>query len=303
MSLPLQLAYIIGVAILIKWAVQFVLWLFKIVWCYVLPLLGFKKNLRLYGDWAVVTGATDGIGKGYARELAKRGLNVILVGRNPDKLRDVRDLIMDESIVKVKTIQFDFAKVHDYSVIEEELRNMDIGILVNNVGTSYGGQFPYQDTLISRTRSMVDVNIVSVVAMTHICLSNMVKKKRGAIIHISSGSSHWPMPYLSVYPASKKFMNHFAEGLQLEASHLDNVHHQVVQALYVSTKMSKKPVSFFIPSAESFAKWAVGTIGLTDVTAGCPSHELKSALYFLIPLPLRIWLSNKVLEGMMKKVK
>ena len=301
MSLPLQLAYIIGVAILIKWAVQFVLWLFKIVWCYVLPLLGFKKNLRLYGDWAVVTGATDGIGKGYARELAKCGLNVVLVGRNADKLKDARDIISDESSVNVKTIQFDFAKEHDYSVIEEELRNMDIGILVNNVGTNYGEKLPYQDSLISKTRSLVDVNIVSEVAMTHICLSNMVKKRRGAIVHISSGSAHWPMPYLNIYAASKKFMNHFAEGLQLEASHLDNLHHQVVWPQYVATKLSNKPTGFGIPSAESYAKSAVGTIGLTDSTAGCLSHELQCAFAFLIPLPLRIYLTRKVLEGMVKK--
>ncbi|KAM9312171.1 very-long-chain 3-oxoacyl-CoA reductase-B-like [Gastrophryne carolinensis] len=94
-----------------------------------------RTDLRKYGGWAVVTGATDGIGKAYARELARRGFNIVLISRTLEKLQKVAEQIEQESGRQTKVIQADFTRGSElYPKIEKDLKDVDIGILVNNVG-------------------------------------------------------------------------------------------------------------------------------------------------------------------------
>lgn len=100
------------------------------------------KNLKKqYGSWAVVTGPTDGIGKAFAFQLAKKGLNLVLVGRNPDKLAEVSESIKSKSgSTQIKTVVVDFSGDDlDGGVlrIKEAINGLDVGILINNVGVSY----------------------------------------------------------------------------------------------------------------------------------------------------------------------
>merc|ERR1719450_829776 len=103
---------------------------------YFLPKFGVKKDLKKYGSWAVVTGATDGIGKAIAKQLAKRGINIVLISRSSDKLTTVAEELVTFN-VQVKTITYDFSDANNYGQIAEEIEDLDIGILVNNVGISY----------------------------------------------------------------------------------------------------------------------------------------------------------------------
>ncbi|KAM5171244.1 17-beta-hydroxysteroid dehydrogenase type 3-like isoform 2-T2 [Mantella aurantiaca] len=97
-----------------------------------------RKDLTKYGGWAVITGATDGIGKSYAKELAKMGFNVVLISRTLEKLKKVAAEIEQQSGCKAKIIQADFTGGAEiYPKIEEGLKDMDIGILVNNVGMAH----------------------------------------------------------------------------------------------------------------------------------------------------------------------
>merc|ERR1712048_315786 len=103
---------------------------------YVLPKFGMKLNLKKFGSWAVITGATDGIGKAIAKQLAKQGLNLVMISRFEDKLKATAEEIGSEKI-EIKTISYDFSDPDDYDRIAGQLKNLDIGILVNNVGMSY----------------------------------------------------------------------------------------------------------------------------------------------------------------------
>ncbi|PON91413.1 Short-chain dehydrogenase/reductase [Trema orientale] len=106
-------------------------------WIWIIP----PKNLKEYGSWAMITGATDGIGKALAFELASKGLNLVLVGRNPSKLevtsREIRKVVEE---VEVKSIVVDLAKCRGEELVDiiyKEIKGLDIGILINNAGLGY----------------------------------------------------------------------------------------------------------------------------------------------------------------------
>ncbi|XP_053935070.1 inactive hydroxysteroid dehydrogenase-like protein 1 [Cuculus canorus] len=170
-----------------------------------IPKLGGKIDLvKQYGKWAVITGSTDGIGKAYAEELAKRGVNIILISRNKEKLEALCKSISETYKVETLFIVADFSKGREpYSAIKEALKDTEIGILVNNVGIFY----PYPDYFTNLSEDilwdMININIASANMMTHIVLPGMVKKKKGAIVNVSSASCCQPTPMLAAYGASK----------------------------------------------------------------------------------------------------
>nr|XP_053650231.1 very-long-chain 3-oxoacyl-CoA reductase-B-like [Cherax quadricarinatus] len=162
-------------------------------------------DVKKTGEWAVVTGATDGIGRAYAFELARLGLKVVLVSRNPFKLQNVAAEINSKYGVDTKIIDVDFTKEDIYERLESEVGKLDVGVLVNNVGMSY--DFPEYFTDISDCQEMCDrlinCNIKSLTHMTRIVLPGMVERKRGVIMNLSSLSSIIPAPLLAVYGATK----------------------------------------------------------------------------------------------------
>merc|ERR1739838_1127793 len=146
------------------------------------------------GSWALVTGATDGIGKGFCLELAKQGMNIVLVSRNLEKLRVVAKEIEERFDVKTKVVDIDFSKDKDaQSRLETETGTLDVGILVNNVGVSY--QYPEYFLQIedgpAQCRSIVDCNIISTMDVTRAVLPGMVATGKGAIINMSSFLAPW----------------------------------------------------------------------------------------------------------------
>lgn len=151
-----------------------------------------------------IKGSTDGIGKAYAEELAKRRVNIILIGRNKEKLEAVSRSISETYKVETDFIVADFSKGREpYTAIKKALKDREIGILVNNVGMFY----PYPDYFTNVSEDvlwdMININIASASMMTHIVLPGMVEKKKGAIVNVSSASCCQPTPMLTIYGASK----------------------------------------------------------------------------------------------------
>jgi len=268
--------------------IGFVLAMFR--W-YVLTSIGFVKDLKKYGEWVIVTGGTDGIGKEYARQFAKRGFKVVLISRTKEKLEQVSKEIEDEFHVETKFICFDFTKTVGYDKIEEELKDLNVGILVNNVGTAYLYPEGYFTSDINKVYDNLYCNVFSDIHMTHMVLKGMVERKRGLILHISSVFMYFDYPGL-IYFATKAFMGKFCRPLQLEGSRID---HQLVTPGIVSTKLVQKKHQFDIPTAENYVKSAIRTIGIADVTCGYLIHEIQRVCGALIPASVMQYILKKLM--------
>ncbi|KAJ3595852.1 hypothetical protein NHX12_002265 [Muraenolepis orangiensis] len=215
------------------------------------------------GKWAVVTGATDGIGKAYADELARRGFSMMLISRSQEKLDDVARSIEDQFKVETRVIAADFSEADIYARIEAELAGLEIGVLVNNVGVSYSCpeyflQIPDLENFITY---MINVNITSMCQMTRLVLPRMAERSKGVILNISSASAMYPVPLLTVYSASKVFADYFSRGLQEEYKRR-GVIIQSVLPFFVATKMTRirkptfdKPTPERYVASELFTAW------------------------------------------------
>ncbi|KAK5838863.1 very-long-chain 3-oxoacyl-CoA reductase 1-like [Gossypium arboreum] len=244
------------------------------------PILGFikwvwvmflrpPKNLKHhYGSWAIVTGCTDGIGKALAFQLASKGLNLVLVGRNPLKLVATTDAILENFGAQVGTrnVVIDLAKTSGEEIsktMEDAIEGLDIGVLVNNAGLAYEGARFLHEVDSEVAESIIKVNIVAATWITKAVVPIMAKKKKGAIVNVGSGSygGFCSYPLYTIYAATKAYLTMFSRSINLEYKKI-GIDIQCQVPLFVATKMTKfKTSSLFIPSAEMFSKASLRWVG------------------------------------------
>ncbi|XP_057414991.1 very-long-chain 3-oxoacyl-CoA reductase-like protein At1g24470 [Lotus japonicus] len=248
-----------------------------------------------YGSWALVTGATDGIGKAMAHELARKGLNLILVSRTAKKLEMVACEIRDKHPgTRIETIQVDFSGEFSAGLrrITEVAMELDLGVLINNVGVTYPGAMFFHEVEEEVWRNLVRVNIESTTRVTKAVLCGMLQRKRGAIVNIGSGAgvvapSH---PLFTIYAATKAYVHQFSRSLNMEYGQ-HGIHVQCQVPLYVATKMvsrvaSIKQNSLFIPTPEGYARAAIRAIGYEPISTPYWAHSIQWCFARLIPDPL-----------------
>lgn len=249
------------------------------------------------GKWAVVTGATDGIGKSYAEELARRGFSMMLISRSQDKLDDVAKLLKSQYKVETRTIAVDFGKADIYPQIEAGLSGLEIGVLVNNVGVSY----PYPEyylhipDLDNFITNMINVNMTSVCQMTRLVLPRMVDRSKGVILNISSASGMYPVPLLTVYSATKAFVDFFSRGLQ-EEYRRQGIIVQSVLPFFVATKMTRiRTPTLDKPTPDRYVQAEVTTVGLQSQTNGYFPHAVMGWVTTkLVPSSIVIFLGARM---------
>ncbi len=143
-----------------------------------------KDIKKKYGAWAVVTGATDGIGKALAFEFAKIGVNVVLISRTKSKLDEcAAEIVAKYPKIEVKVLAVDFGKFTPEvrTTVSAFLEGLDIGVLINNVGVSYPYPQYFNELSDEKVQELMTLNIDSTTWMTRIVLPGMLNRKRGKI--------------------------------------------------------------------------------------------------------------------------
>ena len=253
------------------------------------------KSLKGFGQWGVVTGATDGIGKALAMELARKGMNVVLMSRTQSRLKDARAEILSKyPKVQVEILAVDFNRIDDSSVREELQRTLDqvkdIGVLFNNVGVSYDFPEFFDQLSEDRVDSLIKLNVTAATVMTKLVLPGMTQRQRGVIVNVSSGSGRLVVPLLSEYSATKKYIEQFTLCLAAEYS-AKNVQIQCHVPMFVSTKLAKiRRSSFLVPSPATYARASVAHLGHDTLLSPYWPHALQIWVYESLPT----WLLSKV---------
>jgi short-subunit dehydrogenase len=174
----------------------------------------FAARTLSYGPVALVTGASDGIGEAFGRELARRGYDIILVARRRDRLEAISAEIAAAYGVDTSVIAADLGCREGVDRVLSETAGADIGLFVAAAG--FGSSGPLVDQPVDNELNMVDVNCRAVVALTHAFSRRFVARGRGGIVLLSSLVAFQGVPRAATYAATKAFVQSFAEGLRPE---------------------------------------------------------------------------------------
>ena len=166
--------------------------------------------------WAVVTGASSGLGRGLAARLADRGMSLVLTGRNQSRLDEAAHKIRFASPhVKVETIAADLATESGVSALLDHVGERPIEVLINNAG--FGSYGPFAEADPDREADEVAVDVRAVIALARAFLPGMLARGSGGILNVASTIAFQPGPYQAVYGASKAFVLSFSQALWAEA--------------------------------------------------------------------------------------
>ncbi|PYI61416.1 MAG: hypothetical protein DMC59_00585 [Verrucomicrobia bacterium] len=166
---------------------------------------------------ALITGASSGIGREFARQLAKCARRIVLVARRSERLANLRDELLNQNPnldVHVRVVDLtDNAQIE--SLIDSLARDkVDVDLLINNAGLGDSGPFATSDPI--RNEQMALVNVMALTSLTRRLLPHMVAKRRGGILNVSSSAGFLPIPGDAVYAATKAYVTSFSEALRAE---------------------------------------------------------------------------------------
>jgi short-subunit dehydrogenase len=167
-----------------------------------------------YGDWALITGASSGLGAEFARALAREGMHCVLTARRKERLDALGDELEQQYGVRTRRVALDLAEPGGAEELATLVEDLPLGVVINNAGFGYAGRFDRQES--GRLREMINLNCVAPVVLTRLLLPGMLAQGRGAVIVTGSVSGRQPLPLHAIYSATKAFDLLFGEALYVE---------------------------------------------------------------------------------------
>lgn len=202
---------------------------------------------------AVITGATGGIGKSFARQLAQKGYHLLLVGRRRDALQKTADEVRKASNTVINILQCDFSKPRSVKTLTHKLNQIkNIELLVNCVG--YGERKEFLDDRVENHLVMLQVHVASAISLLYSVLPQMIKSKNGKIIMVSSLAGFIPAPGSSVYAATKSFINVLMESIYMEVRQY-NIKIQSLCPGFTHTDFQKKTGATEREESHGLIRW------------------------------------------------
>ncbi|MFK5974557.1 MAG: SDR family NAD(P)-dependent oxidoreductase [Flavobacteriaceae bacterium] len=195
-----------------------------------------KKFKEKYGSWGLITGASSGIGKEYATSIAAQGIDIVLVARSEEKLHRIGKELRNKYQVQVKIIVADLASEGGVDILIHETRDLEIGLLVNNVGREDSNHF--LKIAAKEHLETIDLNIKVPLLLTHHFGAKMVERKKGGIINMSSIVAFQGVPFIANYAGTKAYNLIFSEGIAAEFKKY-NIDVLVVTPGFTKTNLAK----------------------------------------------------------------
>jgi len=255
-------------------------------------------------EYAIVTGASSGIGLEFAKLLAKKGYNLVLVARRTERLENLKQTILQNyQLLDIHLVSLDLSLIEscDQLFIYTQQNNLNVTVFINNAGFGTSGDFLF--TSIEKTIEMLQLNIVTLTKLTYLFGNEMKKNKLGYILQVSSVGAFQPAPGFAAYSATKSYVMLFSEALDFELKGT-NVS---VTTLYpgatkteffeVSNTKVNSNIERMLMTSES-----VANIGLNAMfnrkRAIVPgvANKISTVLVTLIPRNLAIWIAAKVMK-------
>ncbi|MEA1997010.1 MAG: SDR family NAD(P)-dependent oxidoreductase [Gemmatimonadota bacterium] len=171
-------------------------------------------NLRRYGSWCLVTGASSGIGLEFARAAAADGMNLVLVARRRERLESLASELEKGNGIETLVIELDLSSLESVDLLSEKTAHIEVDILILNAGYGYYGDFIRQDE--DDLARMITLNCTSTALLARRFLPKMADRGRGALIIVSSVLGFFPGPWGSAYSATKAFDLMLGESLAPE---------------------------------------------------------------------------------------
>lgn len=258
-----------------------------------------KQYREKYGPWAVVTGASDGIGREIAVQLAEAGLHLVLVARRARPLRDLGQRLCEERGIETQAIAVDLERDAGWRTVCEETADLDVGLLVACAG--YGRSGPLVSADLDQELGMVDVNCRAVLGMAHEFGRRFAERGRGGMVLMSSLLAFQGVPRAANYAATKAYVQTLAEGLRLElaphgvdvvASAPGPIHTGFAERANMRMSLALQPTSVAQATLEALGR-------RTTVRPGWLSKLLEASLA-LLPRWARVRILAMVMKGMTK---
>lgn len=257
------------------------------------------KNFKeKYGPWALITGASAGLGEQFAQRLAAEGLNLVLVARREDRLAALASQLEKQHGVQTRIVAADLGNPDFIKPLQESTRDLEIGLLINNAGFTNAGEF--LDNPLDKELLLVDVNIRAAMILAHHFGGLMRDRRKGGIIFSASVAGFAAIPFWSNYAASKAYDLFLAEGLAVE---LKPYNVDVLGLCPGATRTEFYNYSGFIASLitmmpERVVDQALNKLGNRAVTVVGILNSIMVVCQKLLPRSLSSWLAGVAIRDM-----
>ncbi len=255
------------------------------------------NRLDRYGPWAVITGASDGIGRAIATELAAEGFSLVLVARRKAILSEFAEELGAQYGTETRIIDADLGSNEGTRSVEAKTKDLDVGLLVAAAG--FGTSGPFVEGDVDTELDMIAVNCGAIAALVHVFARRLVERGRGGIVLMSSLVAFQGVPRATNYSATKAYVQSFAEGLAVElspygvdvvASAPGPVRSGFDKRAGMTLSMAQTP--------EEVAKGTLRALGRrVTVRPGFLAWALETSLA-LLPRRGRTWMMTRVMAGM-----
>lgn len=254
-----------------------------------------------YGPYAVVTGASAGIGEEFARQLAQRGLNLVLVARRTDRLTELALTLSTSFGITAKPVALDLLLDDAVETLVRETDSLDVGLVIPNAGVVDFG--PFLDAPLQKHTDLVLLNAVRPMQLAHHFGRRLARRGRGGILFVASIVGHQPVPYEANYAASKAYVSSLGQALRVEFAR-SGVDVTVLAPGLVNTDMlrdapvdtNKLPFPMLDPPA--IVKAALDGLGTRAVVIPGATNLLTDVAFkHLVPR----WAAPKLLGPMLRR--